>query len=173
MNRHCNDSSRRTQPPRLGIDIGRVIIAGDGPDTHFLDGDETQAMAAPAVDGALPAIAELVRRFEGRVWPVSKCGPRVEGRRRRWLDAHGFYAATGVDRERLRFCRQRPDKAVHARALELSHFIDDRADVLAHLDGVVAHRFLFGPQRQPPAPRSTATPVLTWAALLEAVAAGW
>src|SRR6516225_7005778 len=92
--------------PRLGIDIGRVIIGGAGADTQFFQG-EARAMATPAVAGALPAVAELVRRFAGKVWLVSKCGPSVEARTRRWLDAHAFFTVTGLARDRLRFCRER------------------------------------------------------------------
>jgi hypothetical protein len=33
--------------------------------------------------------------------------------------------------------------------LRLTHFIDDRTDVLHHLEGLVPHRYLFGPQRKP------------------------
>src|ERR1700748_2618362 len=100
---------------RIGIDIGRVIIGGEGADTSFLDGDEGAAMATPEVTGAFTSIAELWRRYEGRVWLVSKAGDRVQARTRRWLDARGFFAETGMTRDRLRFCRQRREKADHAR----------------------------------------------------------
>ena len=52
-----------TSQPRLGVDIGRVIIAGDGPDTNFIGGTEEQAMSAPAMDGAFDALARLCRLF--------------------------------------------------------------------------------------------------------------
>jgi hypothetical protein len=42
--------------------------------------------------------------------------------------------------------RRRAEKRGHARELALTHFIDDRADVLEHLRGVVSHLFLFGAQ---------------------------
>jgi hypothetical protein len=165
-----NDLDKQAmREPRLGIDIGRVIICGDGEDTHFLDGDEAQAMAAPPVAGALPAIAELVRLFEGRVWLVSKCGRRIEERSRRWLDQRDFYRHTGVDPEQLRFCRRRPEKADHALALSLTHFIDDRADVLQHLEGLVPRRFLFGPQRSLPPLGPTLTHVADWRAAVHAI----
>lgn len=133
---------------RIGIDIGRVIIGGEGADTSFLDGDEAAAMATPAVAGAFASIGELWRRCDGRVWLVSKAGDRVQARTRRWLDARGFYVATGMTRDRLRFCRQRHEKADHARQLALTHFIDDRFDVLQYLEGIVAQRILFGPQKR-------------------------
>ena len=155
--------------PRLGIDIGRVIIGGDGDDTSFLDGDEAAAMAAPAVDGAFAAIAELWLRFDGNVWLVSKAGPRIAARTRDWLDAHDFFAATGMPRDRLRFCRQRREKADHALELELTHFIDDRFDVLQYLEGLVPYRFLFGPQRRTYPPQSTLFCVRDWKALMHVI----
>ncbi len=103
--------------PTLGIDIGRVIIHGDGPDTSFVGpragvasaasgrarrwvaGSDEEAMRAPAMDGAFDAIARLVRRFSGRVWLVSKCGKKVEMRSRMWLAQHRLHEITGV-RER-------------------------------------------------------------------------
>lgn len=152
---------------RLGIDIGRVIIGGgDGPgaDTQFLDGNEQRAMSTPAIEGSFATIAELLRVFEGRVWLVSKAGARVQDRTRRWLDANGFYTTTGVSRTHLRFCRERPQKADHARELALTHFIDDRLDVLQALRGTVERLLLFGPQRRPVAAAHWLTPALSWRA---------
>lgn len=130
---------------KLGIDIGRVIIEGDQPgaDTSFIGGSVEDALATPAVPGAFEAIARLVALFEGRVWLVSKCGARVEQKTRLWLAHHRFFAQTGIPEANVRFCRERPQKRDHAIALGLTHFIDDRHDVLAHLEGVVEHRVLF------------------------------
>lgn len=134
--------------PRIGVDIGRVIINGDGADTSFFGHDHAEAMRTPAVPGAVSAVAELVRRFDGRVWLVSKCGPKIQARSLAWLEHHGFWAKTGVARDNVRFCRERRDKAIHARRLALTHFVDDRFDVLEHLVGLVDHLYLFGPQRR-------------------------
>jgi hypothetical protein len=49
--------------------------------------------------------------------------------------------------------------------------IDDRADVLVHLDGIVQDRLLFGEQDRP-AP-AWATPVRDWAAVREWAARNW
>ena len=80
--------------------------------------------------------AELTRAFAGRVWLVSKAGPRIQARTRSWLTARDFFRRTGVAKENLRFCRERPQKAEHARELVLTHFIDDRLDVLRALQSV-------------------------------------
>src|SRR5688572_5433456 len=110
--------------PRLGIDIGKVIINGPahpeqagsldasrprpaqlapGGDTAFFTGDEATMLATPEVPGAVETIARLVTLFDGNVWIVSKCGPRVQERTERWLVAHDFFARTGVDPAHVRF----------------------------------------------------------------------
>ena len=148
---------------RLGIDIGRVIIGPviDGrEDTSFLGRRLHEAMQTPPAPGAFEAIAALVPRFEG-TWLVSKCGPSVQRKSLAWLDHHRFYDRTGVPRDHVRFCLERRDKAIWAEKLELTHFIDDRVDVLRHLRGLVGRLYLFGEQdRDVPA---WASHVETWA----------
>jgi hypothetical protein len=160
-----------TQRDILGIDIGRVIIGpvdDDGhADTSFLSGTPDRAMETPPAPGAFAAIARLAEVFDGAVWLVSKCGPRVQAKTRRWLDHWKFWTATGVAPDHLRFCLERRDKALHCHELGVTHFIDDRLDVLTHLRGFVARLYLFGHQSAP-AP-GWVTPVVTWPAVLAAV----
>lgn len=139
-----------TRSMRLGIDIGRVIIDGSahpaGGDTTFFTGDDAALLATPEVAGAVASIARLVGLFAGRVWLVSKCGPRVEKRTLRWLEGHRFHERTGVARDHLRFCRARAEKRYHCEKLGLTHFIDDRPEVHSAIQGVVDHQYVFGPQ---------------------------
>ena len=165
MNKHLSD--RQVIEPRLGIDIGRVIISGSshpsGSDTAFFDGNEAAMLATPEMAGAVEAIGRLVELFDGRVWLVSKCGRRVQERTLRWLDGHDFYARTGLDRGHVRFCLARADKRGHCIDLGLTHFVDDRKDVHEAILGTVSHQYLFGPQRGP-AP-SYVTSVSSWRVL--------
>jgi hypothetical protein len=162
---------RGPREPRLGIDIGRVIIDGsshpDGGDTAFFSGDEATMLATPEMPGAFEAIAALVTSFGGRVWLVSKCGPKVQARTLHWLDAHDFYERTGVPSEHVRFCRERPDKRIHCEGLGLTHFIDDRADVHEAIRDVVDHQYFFGPQKGPVPPYGWHAP--TWADALRLI----
>ncbi|HEX9033095.1 MAG TPA: hypothetical protein VF834_14740 [Streptosporangiaceae bacterium] len=139
--------------PRLGIDIGRVIINGPahpgGGDTAFFQGDEAALIATPEMDGAVVVIARLVEVFADQVWLVSKCGPRVQARTLRWLDGHDFYRRTRLARENVRFCLTRQDKRGHCEELALTHFVDDRPEVHAAIRGTVEHQYFFGPQREP------------------------
>jgi len=135
----------------LGIDIGRVLMcpsADDArPDTSFLNLPEAQALAVPASPHVWDVVPELVRTFGGRVWLVSKAGERIEALTRRWLAHHRFFARVGLPADAVRFCRRREDKRGHALELGLTHFIDDRSDVLAALVGAVPHLYLFGAQK--------------------------
>jgi hypothetical protein len=143
-------AAHQAAPRALGIDIGRVIISdGEGEsDTSFLGSSEADSMRTPPMRGALETIAELVEAFEGRVWLVSKCGPSVQARTRRWLAHWRFHERTGLPSRQLRFCRQRHEKAPICAELGLGAFIDDRTDVLAPMAGIVPWRFLYGPQRR-------------------------
>lgn len=143
------------QEPRLGIDIGNVIIGGahvaggvKRPDTDFLTGTFTEAMDVPAVPGALETIRDLVPLFSGRAWLISKCGFRIQSRTLEWLYQHKFYTATGVRRNHVMFCRRREDKRGICAEQGITHFVDDRVDVLKNLDEVVEHRYLFGSQSE-------------------------
>ena len=135
---------------RLGVDFGRVINdAGADPsadDTSFLSGSEEDMLATPQTAGAFESLRHLVPLFDGQVWVISKAGPRVQAKTERWLAHHDFYASTGIGADHIRFVRQRADKAAVCRELGITHFVDDRADVLEHLVGVVTHLYLFGRQ---------------------------
>lgn len=141
-------------PKSVGIDIGRVLITpGDGRgDTSFLSGSDLDAMRTPPSPGAFDVVASLVTAFRGRAWLVSKCGPRIQERSRRWLAHHRFFERTGMPPSQLRFCRKRGDKAPICAQLGLEAFIDDRPDVLRPMEGIVGWRYLFGPQKRPGVP---------------------
>ena len=163
----------KNSQPRLGVDFGRVIhgaAAADGvQDTVFLDGSFDAALASPATDGAFDVLPRLVGAFGGRVWVISKCGPRVQERTLAWLDHHDFYGRTGVPRGNVRFCRKRADKAGHCAQLRITHMVDDRIDVHRALVDSVPCRYLFGRQKgeAPEWVRHT----LTWTDLEDAVMA--
>jgi hypothetical protein len=104
--------------------------------------------------GAQEALARLVPVFEGRVWVVSKGGPRIQKLNENWLDRHDFDASTGINSNHLVFCRQRSKKATRCAELGITHFVDDRSDVLETMEGIVGHRFMFA-SRIGPAPAGT------------------
>ena len=154
---------------KLGLDFGKVILGAvrDGKaDTSFLGTSFDQAMQTPASDGAVEAVTELVDAFYGNVWIVSKCGPSVERKTRGWLDRHDFYGVTGLNPQNVRFCRKRPEKAPICQEIGITHFVDDRIDVLTPMQGIVARLYLFGEQEPGFQCPAYATPVLSWSEVL-------
>ena len=131
---------------KLGVDIGGVIIPsmGHGEDTSF--GGENYLQTPPVAD-AITALSELNKRFGGQIYLVSKCGIKTENKTRNWLDHHNFYKKTEILPENVYFCRERRDKATICERLEISHFIDDRLEVLSYLV-TVSHKYLFNPNEE-------------------------
>lgn len=130
---------------RLGVDIGGVVMEGvnAAADTSFFSDNY---LNTPALPGAIAALRWLsAERFGKNIFLVSKCGAKTEARTREWLKLHRVYARSGLSPERLYFCRKREDKAPICRKLGITHFVDDRLEVLGHLE-TVPHRFLFKPQ---------------------------
>ena len=128
----------------LGIDVGGVIIdrVSDETDTSFF-GDNH--LRTPAVGDAFGTIRRLGEgRFGDRVYLVSKCGPAVQAKTLDWFAHHDFYRLTGIGPERVRFCRRRFEKASLCADLQITHFVDDRLEVLGYLVSV-PNRFLFRP----------------------------
>jgi hypothetical protein len=121
---------------RIGIDIGNVIIGGGGDDTQFFTDDY---LKTPELPGAWQALSDLRKDHELHV--ISKCGPVVEEKSLKWLDVNGFFWSLKM--HRIHFVRKRHLKAPMAQALELDIFIDDRQDVLDHMEGIVPHLILF------------------------------
>lgn len=125
----------------LGIDLGGVVIhraVGTPENIFFSD----RCVEVPPNEGAFAAIKYLFALFSGRVHVVSKASGRTEARCRRWLEHHRFSELTGVTS--ITFVPKRPDKGPVCTSLGITHFIDDREDVLDHLNGIVPFQFLFG-----------------------------
>ena len=133
----------------LGIDIGRVIIGpvlGGRADTSFLGGSFERAMQTPPTEGCFETIARLVEAFDGHAYLVSKCGSSVQDKTWHWLRHHDFWHLTGMKPSKVRFCLTRPEKAGICAELGITHFIDDRVDIIESLEGIVGTRILFGEQ---------------------------
>ncbi len=129
----------------LGIDIGGVIIdrVNDKTDTSFFGTNYLQTTAVP---GAIRVIRRLVNeRFGDAVYLVSKCGKNVEQKTLHWLAHNNFFELTGVSEDHVRFCRERHEKAGICAEFGITHFVDDRLEVLSHLT-MVGTRFLFDPR---------------------------
>lgn len=140
---------------KLGIDVGGVLTkkGGSAADT-FLFGPNY--LNAPAVEGALEAVAALnTGTFAGNLWIISKCGHKVECRTREWLKAHKVDLI--IPENKWFFCKKRHEKAPIAKDIGLTHFIDDRLEVLSYMTSV-RNRYLFQPESKEVEPRKEHLP---------------
>ncbi len=129
----------------LGVDVGGVIldfIPSYGTDTDF-SGDNY--LQTPEIEGAIDAIAELNQgRFKDRVHVVTRYSPEYgPGRVIEWLQNKDFYNRTGIPMERYHPCEGRHEKAPICIELGVTHFVDDRAEVLSHMIDQVPNLYLF------------------------------
>ena len=127
---------------KLGVDIGGVIIGrgSDEEDTSFFGSNYL-------LTEAIPDVFESIKKLKDAdfdIYLVSKCGSSTEKKSRDWLAHRNFYAYTGVNEAKVRFCKKRADKATICDELGITHFIDDRLEVLSYLKGV-QHLYLFNP----------------------------
>ncbi len=129
---------------RIGIDIGRVIIAGDTDkeDNLFFS---PKFIQASQVKNAFICIKKIVNKLGAEnVFLVSKCGSQTEQRTLKWLEYNDFYKETGVKNKNIYFCRERKEKKEICSLLGINIFIDDRFSVLEHLEGFDS-LYLFNP----------------------------
>lgn len=132
----------------LGIDIGGVIIdrINDGTDTSFFGDNYLKTTAVP---DAFESIAKLAKdHFKNKVFLVSKCGEGIRRKTLEWLAHHRFYGTTGVPQQNVHFCYGRNEKADICRRLEITHFVDDKLEVLGYLIDFVKNLYLFNPQEK-------------------------
>lgn len=141
---------KRQKQVRIGIDIGRVIINGKQDDLQRELGERGRKqnyLHIPPVSESFRYIKRLVQRYGAEnVWLISTCGERREERSRAWLEERGFYRETGVRRDQVIYCSTFPAKASIAQRLRLTHFVDDRPDVLIPMAKIVSVRILFNPE---------------------------
>ncbi|HSX24635.1 MAG TPA: hypothetical protein VLG69_01580 [Candidatus Andersenbacteria bacterium] len=124
----------------LGIDIGGVITAGGN--EMFTD----NFLEVQAMPDCFEVIQRLVtERFGERVYLVSKCGMRMQQKSVEWLCHHNFFDLTGVKSDHVEFCQHRSGKAPICDRLGITHFIDDRLEVLGYLTSV-SNIYLFRPK---------------------------
>ncbi len=131
----------KTKPRRLGVDIGKVIIQRDT--------EEWQPnKPRQEIPNARKVIARLVSEEFGKenVFLISKADALKQIESRAWLLENNFYEDTGINPLHVIFCMHRADKAKICKTLSITHFIDDRLEVLSHLVDIVSHLYLFNPR---------------------------
>lgn len=127
----------------LGIDVGGVLSNFVQYLGSELDFRGERYLETPEMEGAFDAVAALnAGRFAGRVYLVSrvKDGP---ARVLAWLKHHDFFGRTGIPEEHFNHCIERHEKAPICKELGITHFVDDRAEVLSTLTDFVPHLYQF------------------------------
>jgi hypothetical protein len=128
----------------LGVDVGNVITGGGGEDTSFFSDNYLET---PEVEGAIDSLARLVPKFDD-VYIISKCGNKVQKKTLEWMNHHDFYNRTGIGVDKFNFCYKREDKVWIAEFWGVTHFVDDRKDVLDTMVGRIPNLFWFAPHLQ-------------------------
>jgi hypothetical protein len=154
---------------RIGLDVGGVIIRFHGHGARKGLRRLLFFLRAKPIPGAFHAIRTLVEEYGAdNIVIISKVKTTWETRL--WLRCHRFYDRTGFQRQNLHFCRERHEKgaiADHLPGGPLTHFVDDRADVLCHMPNV-GTRYLFGRQKKVgSAPTDAFVPAFTWWGVLQ------
>lgn len=129
----------------LGVDIGNVIINNRLNDPEINKVDEAVYAAFPPSEGVFDSLKTLNDYFDGEVYLISKCTEWAQGQILLWLKAHDFYNKTGIKQEDIYFVRQRHEKDGVCRKLGITHFIDDRLEVLSHMVESTPNLILFQP----------------------------
>lgn len=128
---------------KIGIDIGRVIIAGDTDQAkEFFSKNYLTTLA---VEDAFTSIQKLAAAYGNEnIYLVSKCGSSTAQKTLHWLEHHNFFETTGVDKNHIFFCEERWQKSLICEEQAINIFIDDRYSVLEHLTNL--HQlYLFNP----------------------------
>ena len=115
----------------LGIDLGNTIVRAQRAS------DATPGVRVPPepFPGALETIAQLVPKFKA-VYVLSRVTPEQKVRALQWLAISKFHEKTGVPAGNVLFCESRHEKAPICHQLQVTHFIDDRPEVLSHMGGI-------------------------------------
>ncbi len=129
----------------LGVDIGNVIINNRLIDPEVKEVDEAVYAAFPPSEGVFNSLKPLNDYFNCEVYLISKCTEWAQEQILLWLKAHDFYTKTGIKEANIYFVRQRHEKDGVCRKLGITHFIDDRLEVLSHMIESTPNLILFQP----------------------------
>ncbi len=95
----------------------------------------------------------------------------MERHTRDWLHASDFYQTTGLSPEHVRFCRERAGKRPICDELPITHFADDRINLMQILRETVPHLYRFAAESERRFTLRFATHVSSWTDLVEMLGA--
>lgn len=132
------------RPRRIGFDFGDTIAQArnqsEGSSKLRMSKDPDY-LNRPAIPGAFESIKKLVELFgPENTFIVSRCSEAGEEKILAWLHRHSFFTATGFLGGHICFCRERHEKGPICAELGITHFVDDRLEVLCAME-TVDHRY--------------------------------
>ena len=127
----------------LAIDLGNVIIDhksfGTTPE-YVLSGDYR---AIPEVPDSISVISQLAHGpFHSRVHVMYNASTVANEKIQEWLRHHEFSSRTGISSEKIHRSEHGRDKSALCLCHNVTHFIDDRLEVLGMLVKTVNNLFL-------------------------------
>jgi hypothetical protein len=124
--------NKEIAPRVVGIDFG---------DTIFYKLEDHSKII---FDNAIRVILRMTDDPHTIVHIISRVNEEQEHRGIKWMTDTDFLAQINLPRDHVHFCRERRDKADIARALKVTHHIDDRPEVMAHMERSI-YKYLFRP----------------------------
>ncbi len=127
----------------IGIDVGGVIlnfIPYLGTDKHFGGGNYLET---PEVPDSIEFVKELYETHDGNVYLVSKHKAGGPNRILEWLHHRDFFNRTGMPESHFYPCKERHEKAPIIKSLGITHFVDDRAEILESIIDIVPNLYWF------------------------------
>lgn len=115
----------------LGVDLGYTIV---NPKTKESYSDSFR----------------VLKRFKetwDNVFIVSKVNEEQKVRAIKWLTESGFHTLTGIPFENIYFCQERNEKGPICKTLGVTHFIDDRAEVMFNMSPEIT-KFIINPHSE-------------------------
>jgi hypothetical protein len=125
----------------IGVDIGGVITdPPPGVDHEDFLGGRSHLLIQKVKD-SFNVIRVLNEKH--RVILVSKARPVTQRKTTEWLRHHQFFKVTGMSERDVYYTLSRDDKTRIAEREGVTHFIDDKLEVLGYMYGIVPNLFCF------------------------------
>ena len=134
---------KHDRKPTLGVDIGGVILDFMPYRNTERGFDGPRYLEVPEIEGAIDALALLNKSvFKDSVHLVSKID-RGSTRTLEWLHSRKFFERTGIPEGNLHICYERSEKEGIVAGLGITHFVDDRTEVMSYMIGTVPNLYIF------------------------------
>jgi hypothetical protein len=128
----------------LGIDLGGVVF--DFKPVFKPEGlTREEVLATPEVRDSIESLAYLNQTiFKDSIYLVSKYGKNSgPDSTKDWLEQHNFHERTGIPIDHLYQCSEKEGKAPIVKKLGITHFVDDRAEVMSFFADFVPNLYHF------------------------------